>query len=80
MMWLIFVRSIKPINSIEKDLLLNVKKVLENGTIIFINENSYNLNELGSTINYIKSRGYNIVNINQLLDWFYVDVNDIISL
>ena len=42
--------------------------------------NSYNLNELGSTINYIKSRGYNIVNINQLLDWFYVDVNDIISL
>lgn len=62
------VNSIKPINSIEKDLLLNVKKVLENGTIIFINENSYNLNELGSTINYIKSRGYNIVNINQLLD------------
>lgn len=62
------VNSIKPINSIEKDLLLNVKKVLENGSIIFIDENSYNLNELGSTINYIKSRGYNIVNINQLLD------------
>lgn len=62
------VNSIKPINFIEKDLLLNVKKVLENGSIIFIDENSYNLNELGSTINYIKSRGYNIVNINQLLD------------
>ncbi len=62
------VNSIKPINFIHKDLLLNVKKILENGIIIFIDENSCNLNELGSTINYIKSRGYSIVNINQLLD------------
>ncbi len=62
------VNSIKPINFISKDLLSNVKKILENGIIIFIDENSYNLNEFGITINYIKSRGYNIVNINQLLD------------
>lgn len=62
------INSIKMINLIEKDLLLNVKKILESGVIIFINENSYNLHELASTINYIKSRGYSIVNINTLLD------------
>lgn len=59
--------SIKMDNEIKKDLLINTKKLLNNGVIIFIRENEFNLSELSSTINYIKSRGYNIVNINELL-------------
>lgn len=59
--------SIKMNNEIKKDLLINTKKLLNNGVIIFIRENEFNLSELSSTINYIKSRGYNIVNINELL-------------
>ncbi len=59
--------SIKVINYIEKDLLSNTKKILDKGVIIFIKETNQNLNELSATINYIKSRGYNIVNINKLL-------------
>ena len=54
-------------NEIKKDLLINTKKLLNNGAIIFIRENEFNLSELSSAINYIKSRGYNIVNINELL-------------
>ncbi len=59
--------SINIINYIESDLLINTKKILENGSIIFIKENNKNLNELLTTIKYIKSRGYNIVNIDTLL-------------
>lgn len=59
--------SINPINYIEKNLLSNTKKILNKGIIIFIKENEYNLNEFSSTIKYIKSRGYNIVSINDLL-------------
>ena len=59
--------SIKMNNEIKKDLLINTKKLLNNGAIIFIRENEFNLSELSSTINYIKSRGYNIININELL-------------
>ena len=59
--------SIKMNNEIKKDLLINTKKLLDNGVIIYIRENEFNLSELSSTINYIKSRGYNIVNINELL-------------
>ena len=54
-------------NEIKKDLLINTKKLLNNGVIIFIRENEFNLSELSSTINYIKSRGFTIVNINELL-------------
>ncbi len=61
------INSIRVMNYIEKDLLSNVKKILDKGQIIFIKETNLNLNELSSTINYIKSRGYNIVNINELL-------------
>ena len=59
--------SIKMNNEIKKDLLISTKKLLNNGAIIFIRENEFNLSELSSAINYIKSRGYNIVNINELL-------------
>ena len=59
--------SIKMNNEIKKDLLINTKKLLNNGVIIYIRENEFNLSELSSTINYIISRGYDIVNINELL-------------
>ena len=61
------INSIKMNNEINKDLLIYTKKLLNNGVIIFIRENEFNLSELSSTINYIESRGYNIVNINELL-------------
>ena len=54
-------------NKINKNLLSNIKKSLEKGNIIFIQENELNLKELSSTINYIKSKGINILNINELL-------------
>lgn len=59
--------SINMINYIDTDLLINIKKMLNNGSIIFIKENNKNLNELRASIKYIKSRGYNIVNIDTLL-------------
>ena len=54
------INSIKITNYIDSNLLLY------KGNIYFIKENIYNLNELLSTIKYIKSRGYNIVSINEL--------------
>ncbi|MBQ6285513.1 MAG: hypothetical protein IJK67_04315 [Bacilli bacterium] len=59
--------SIKIIDYIDSNLLSNTKKILDKGKIIFIKETKLNLDELSSTINYIESRGYNIVNINKLL-------------
>lgn len=59
--------SIKMNTLIKKDLLINTKKLLDNGVILFIKENEFNLSELSSTINYIRSKGYNIVDINELL-------------
>lgn len=59
--------SIKMINVIDKELLSNIKKILNKGEIVFIKENYVNLNEFSSTINYIKSKGYNIVSISELL-------------
>ena len=59
--------SIKLLDYIESDLLTNTKKILDKGKIIFIKETNNNLNELSATINYIESRGYNIVSINELL-------------
>ncbi len=61
------INSIKIKNYIDSDLLLNIKKSLDKGQIYFIKENSFNLNELSSTIKYIKSRGYNIISIDELL-------------
>lgn len=59
--------SINMVHYIERDLILNTKKILNKGIIIFIKESEVNLNELSSLINYILSRGYNIVSINDLL-------------
>ena len=61
------VNSIKMINYIDNNLLLNTKKILDKGVIIYIRENSNNLNELLATIRYVKSRGYSIVSIDELL-------------
>ena len=48
-----------------KDLYIDGKLVRKKGEVI--KENEFNMNELSSTINYIKSRGYNIVSITELL-------------
>ena len=61
------INTIKIINYIDKDLLTTTKKILDKGVIIFIKESNNNLNELSATINYIQSKGYKIVNINELL-------------
>lgn len=61
------INSINAINIINKDLLIQTKKILDNGIIIFIKENNLNLYELSITLDYIKSRGYNIVNVDELL-------------
>lgn len=61
------INSIKIINYIKKDLITNIKSYLNNGAIIFIEENNNNLKELSAAINYINSRGYNIVAIDDLL-------------
>lgn len=61
------INSINSINYIDNNLLTNIKKVINNGSIIFIKETQSNKNELLTSINYIKSRNYNIVYINELL-------------
>lgn len=59
--------SINKVFEIQDNLLNNVKNNIKNGTIFFISENSKNLKELSTTINYIQSKGYKIVTINELL-------------
>ena len=61
------INSIRMSNYISDNLLINTKKILDKGIIIFIKENNVNKNELISTIKYIKSRGYKIVSIDELL-------------
>ncbi|MDD6272314.1 MAG: hypothetical protein PUA90_02200 [bacterium] len=61
------INSIRMINYIDSKLYTNIKKLLNNGNIIFIKESNLNLNELEITIKYITSRGFNIVDINDLL-------------
>ena len=61
------INSIKIINYIDNDLLLGVKKILNKGEIIFIKESYQNVNELLATIKYIKSRGYDVVSVDELL-------------
>lgn len=61
------ISSIKIINYIDDNLYQNIKKLLNKGNIYFIKESNKNLNNLEITIKYIKSRGYNIVSVNELL-------------
>lgn len=61
------INSIKIINYINDNLYQNIKKLLNKGNIYFIKESKKNLIDLDITIKYIKSRGYNIVSIDELL-------------
>ena len=53
-------------NEIKQDILSTVKTTLENGKIFLIN--SSNLEEVKYSINYILSKGYKIVYLDELLD------------
>jgi hypothetical protein len=61
------INTIRIMNYIDDNLFFNIKKFLNNGNIIFIKESSNNLSEFEIVINYIKSRGFNIVSIDELL-------------
>lgn len=61
------INTIKIINYIDNNLYSNMKKQIKKGGIYFIKESSKNLIELEITLNYIKSRNYNIIDINELL-------------
>ena len=61
------INTIRIVNYINDNLYLNIKKILNKGDIYFIKESIKNLNELEITINYINSRNYKIVSINELL-------------
>lgn len=54
-------------NIVEEDLLKETKKTLSNGKIITISLNENTQKELELTINYIKSKGYKIVKLEELL-------------
>lgn len=60
--------SLNMVFEIKDNLLNNVKNNITNGTIFYIEENNKNLKELSSTINYIQSKGYKIVSIDELLN------------
>ncbi len=58
--------TIKPY-VIENELLTQTKKIITNGIIISLPINDNIKKELGLTIKYIKKKGYNIVNLEELL-------------
>lgn len=53
-------------NYISDNAFQNVKKNLSNGNIIVFNTN--NLSDIKASINYILSKGYNIVSLDDLLN------------
>lgn len=59
--------TIKPNLVVNNALYRKVKNCLDNAMIISIDNNSYNIKELTSTIDYIKGKGYKIVKLNELL-------------
>lgn len=61
------INSINIVNYIKTNLVINTKKILDNGVILFIEENSNNYKEFHTLIKYIKSKGYDIVSIDDLL-------------
>ena len=58
--------TIKPTIIIEKDMLKNIKKKVEKAIVITIN--NYNDKELITSINYLKSKGYNLVTLKDLFN------------
>lgn len=59
--------TIKPNIIIDKNLLIEVKKQLKSGSLISLEINDKNIQELKLVINYIRSKGLNIVNLNEHL-------------
>ena len=51
---------------IKNNMLINIKKDIKNGSLISIYTS--NIDELELTINYIKSKGYNIVSLDEIFD------------
>ena len=66
-----FFHTIKPSLIIDKSLYKIVKENITNSIIISIEDNSYNIKELDSTIKYIKSKGYKIVSLDKLISENY---------
>lgn len=60
------ISTIRPI-LIENNLYSYIKLEKKNGFIYQIEVNSFNIKELNSTIIYLKQKGYDILNINELL-------------
>ena len=59
--------TIIPNMVIKNNLYKNIKNNLSNAMMFSIEINSYNEKELSMTIDYIKSKGYNLVPVNKLL-------------
>lgn len=60
--------TILPSIVIEKSLLSNVMKSIQSGSIISITMNKNILQELSNTLDYIKAKGYAVVNLDTLLE------------
>ena len=58
--------TIKPTIIVEKDMLKNIKNNVEKGIVITIN--NYNDKELITSINYLKSKGYDLVTLKDLFN------------
>lgn len=61
------INTIKPEKYYSKDFLLNIKKNIEKGDFIVIEENKRNMVEFSSVIKHINSKGISIINLNEHL-------------
>ena len=59
--------TIVPTLVVDKHLYSNIKKNLENGSIILIENNKNNIKELLSTLNYITQKGEKIILLKEML-------------
>ena len=59
--------TIKPYIRIDENLLKEVKSSLSNSIIISIKSSSSNISELSSVIDYVISKGYDIVSLDNLI-------------
>lgn len=60
--------TIKPNIIVKNNPMMEVKKAINNGSIISFNINDKTITELPLVIKYINSRGYNIVNLTSILE------------
>lgn len=59
--------SVQPSLIVENDLYIKVKQNLDSGLIILLNVNDKTIYELPSVINYLKSKGYELTNLTELI-------------